>query len=291
MRVGLSPEISNAETLGECAKWNAHRNPTAVSVAQLFNSVYQTTLLMLMQYYSYSGETAQQLGAIREAIRTSMSMCIRPISEILTRLPLKDDPSVTAGPGFELTTDLRLPTQLENRWTIVLERMASDSAAAKELAKAGGELTRLDFVGESLRLVCWQSPDCRSRCKLMIAIRFAGRFQSRLATDPDPTDERRGVSGYIWAVAGEPDLDRIIRFQQPTVERTYSPKVGVLVTEVVVDGTACADHVLLGASVNLLGGPKFEVATVSSRKAGRNLLCRSRSRFPKAMCSYSAIAA
>ena len=44
-------------------------------------------------------------------------------------------------------------------------------------------------------------------------IKFEGWFQCRLATDPDPADEPRGVDGYIHAIPSERDLDRIIRLQ------------------------------------------------------------------------------
>ncbi len=37
----------------------------------------------------------------------------------------------------------------------------------------------------------------------MLVVNFAGWFQCRLATDPDPTDEPRGVSGFTFALAGE----------------------------------------------------------------------------------------
>jgi hypothetical protein len=92
----------------------------------------------------------------------------------------------------------------------------------------------------------------------MIWLRFEGWFQCRLATDPDPTDEPRGVSGYVCAVAGEPDLDRIIRFQPPTVQRTHCPQIGVFVTEVYSNGAMAAEHPLNGAVVNLLKNAKFE---------------------------------
>jgi hypothetical protein len=92
----------------------------------------------------------------------------------------------------------------------------------------------------------------------VIALRFSGHFECRLPTDPDPTDEPRGVSGSVWAVAGEPDLDRVIRFQKPRVQRKYAPPVGVYVREVVVNGTVTPDHPLTGAPVDLVGNPRFE---------------------------------
>ena len=53
----------------------------------------------------------------------------------------------------------------------------------------------------------------------MFFINFAGFFQIRLPTDPDPTDEKRGVSGYTFALAGEPDFDRILRLHDPVAPR------------------------------------------------------------------------
>ena len=44
-------------------------------------------------------------------------------------------------------------------------------------------------------------------------LHFEGYFQCRLATDPDPTREPRGVSGYTYALAGEDDLDQVIYLQ------------------------------------------------------------------------------
>src|SRR5690606_16465196 len=49
----------------------------------------------------------------------------------------------------------------------------------------------------------------------VLRIDFEGWFQVRLATDPDPSDEPRGVSGTTFALAGEPDFDRIVRFWEP----------------------------------------------------------------------------
>ena len=92
----------------------------------------------------------------------------------------------------------------------------------------------------------------------MLAVTFAGSAQCRLATDPDPYDEPRGVSGYLHAYAGEPDLDRLIRFQDPPFRRTRTPTIGVLVRSVVLDGAPVAGHPLQSARVQLLDRPKFE---------------------------------
>lgn len=46
-----------------------------------------------------------------------------------------------------------------------------------------------------------------------IQIHYEGYWQCRQATDPDPTEDPRGVSGYTYAVGDETDLDLIIRLQ------------------------------------------------------------------------------
>lgn len=60
----------------------------------------------------------------------------------------------------------------------------------------------------------------------MLTINFEGYFQMRMATDPDPSDELRGLSGYTFALPGEPDFDRVLHFQpdEPgVVQRVYGP--------------------------------------------------------------------
>ncbi|MGI8801574.1 MAG: hypothetical protein ACR2KV_05285 [Solirubrobacteraceae bacterium] len=91
----------------------------------------------------------------------------------------------------------------------------------------------------------------------MLELAFAGWFECRLATDPDPFDERRGVSGTTFACPGEPDLDRIIRFQPARTNRAPGPRVGVRVVGVSRHGRA-VEHRLRGAAVDLVGEPRFE---------------------------------
>jgi hypothetical protein len=92
----------------------------------------------------------------------------------------------------------------------------------------------------------------------MLTLNFEGWFQCRLATDPDPSDEPRGASGWTFAVAGEEDLDRIIRLQEPISPRSHGPEVGVLVRTVTVGERHILDHPLVGGQVQLLDEPKFE---------------------------------
>lgn len=94
-----------------------------------------------------------------------------------------------------------------------------------------------------------------------LTLGFEGFVQVRLATDPDPSDEPRGVSGWTHAVAGEPDLDRVLVLQDDDarrVRRSHGPQVGVTVRSVDIDGAASSGHPLIGARVELLDAPRFE---------------------------------
>jgi hypothetical protein len=105
-------------------------------------------------------------------------------------------------------------------------------------------------------------------------IGFEGYFMCRIATDPDPTNEERGLSGYTMALAKEAKLDQVIRLQ---VDEAFLAKngrpplremglhIGVTVRSVDSGGVPwAAGAPLLGARVQLAGkddpldGPVFE---------------------------------
>lgn len=100
----------------------------------------------------------------------------------------------------------------------------------------------------------------------LLTLRFAGWFQCRQATDPDPTDDPYGTSGYTMALAGEPPLDRQVRLQwapgkthlRPSDldrERVERIRRGVTLVGVDYDGVPDAQRtrLLAGAKVRLLG--------------------------------------
>jgi hypothetical protein len=103
----------------------------------------------------------------------------------------------------------------------------------------------------------------------MLEVDFAGWSQVRLATDPDPFDEIRGISGWTFALPREPDLDRVLRFQPPgTTRRVGGPKIGVGVIAVRDDGSPARRHPLRRARADLLGAPVFEGKNTAVAGAG-----------------------
>jgi hypothetical protein len=92
----------------------------------------------------------------------------------------------------------------------------------------------------------------------MLELQFEGWWQCRFATDPDPTDDPRGVSGPTFTVPGEPPFDRIVRLQDPVMPRyPHEDDIGVNVREVRVGGQAVPGHPLVGAAVSLKGDAEF----------------------------------
>ncbi len=92
----------------------------------------------------------------------------------------------------------------------------------------------------------------------MMEIQFDGWWQCRFATDPDPTDDPRGVSGPTFTTAGEPVFDRVIRFQSPVCPRwPFTDTVGVTVRAVAVHGELRPGSALVGQPVDLRGDPQF----------------------------------
>lgn len=108
-----------------------------------------------------------------------------------------------------------------------------------------------------------------------LTIRYEGYWQCRQATDPDPSGDPRGASGYVFATGRENDLDQIIRLQRDEIEdcdfRTVpeersSTRFGVFVRAVECDGRPWAPgQALVGGPVRWLPagkkdeGPRFEM--------------------------------
>ena len=126
-------------------------NPDTLEVAELFNAVYGSMMLMLMQFYAFAGEAVEQREGLRATIRQMMSGVVRPLGEVLTQMPASPDlPGMTAGPGFEFYTDLRIPSDRKNSWAIFHERLVHEAQACARLALKDGAPRRLAYLHENL---------------------------------------------------------------------------------------------------------------------------------------------
>ena len=106
-----------------------------------------------------------------------------------------------------------------------------------------------------------------------LIIQFSGWILMRIPTDPDPTDEPRGVSGYTFAFGNEPDLNREIFFWETDIykARSYTFPIGVRVDNATrIDaqtGKPIAITALKDARVDLL---RDKVTQLGPRLENRN---------------------
>jgi len=151
--VVLNPQTRRHRDAGEGATLIAHE--VTREVAELFNDIYSTMLLMLIQYYSYGGENASQRVMLRDSCRRMMSAVVRPLAEVLTEMPATNEPEGgKAGPGFEIYSGMRLAPDRANRWTVLQERLRQEVEDSRALAQYSGNylvLARLRRVGEAMQ--------------------------------------------------------------------------------------------------------------------------------------------
>jgi hypothetical protein len=160
--------ISNPRTLAQHADAPAlgtliTREQTR-QVAGIFNDVHEIAIVMLMQFYSFGGETTRQRRELQNAARAIMSAAVRPLAEILTQMPaFEPDDGWMAGAPFEFYSIPRLPPQLKPRWLILLQRLENagrDIRAHvqvqpdKKLAgRLGSIADKIDWLGGNIEKV------------------------------------------------------------------------------------------------------------------------------------------
>lgn len=102
--------------------------------------------------------------------------------------------------------------------------------------------------------------------KKSLVIKYAGRFLSRMSTDPDCSNHLYGVSGKSYAYVGEPVMSREIFFQPSSraYVRDHCQGASVLVTDAYVIDSKTNEtlysvaNLFKDAKVDLLESPIFE---------------------------------
>lgn len=213
--------------------------PSTVQVADIANRSYRALWLLLGGTYlhDWSASDPEETVTRRQdqrnrsmaSARWLMATVLRPLGEILARLPALDgdEHGPTAGMCFEQYGEFRVPAQPDARAAATvaeLDAIASDlDAVAGQPALsppwAGPRLAALAADVRSLRerFLGRVAPPSGERFEppspgRWMSVDFSGWYQVRLATGGDPYNDPRGVSGWQFALAGEPDMDRVLRF-------------------------------------------------------------------------------
>ena len=111
-------------------------------VAELFNAVYETMLLMLLRFFAHTEESESELEHLSRATLRLMATVLRPLGDALTKMPMGDTaPGKTAGPGFGYNRDIHLLPHKRSAWVFFGERLRDVALAATRLqAKHAGLL-------------------------------------------------------------------------------------------------------------------------------------------------------
>ena len=129
-------------------------NPAAREVLGLFNSAYETLLLLMYRLYGHPHLESLQVTALAYTLFPMMTQVIRPLAEILTSLPAFDHPSdQRAGPSFEIATAISLLPHAAAAEQVLTEKLQALSATALGLGQRHDLPDRLTSIGQNLMIM------------------------------------------------------------------------------------------------------------------------------------------
>ncbi len=122
----------------------------AIQVSDLFNEVYVAMLNLLGRFFVTTEETEREAAVLGDAAIEMMTGAIRPLGELLARLPADDGHSgMNAGPSFVVRTLHALPHKT-SAWHLMRERAGELRDYTGGLAEKGRETKALEQVQASL---------------------------------------------------------------------------------------------------------------------------------------------
>jgi CDGSH-type Zn-finger protein len=105
-------------------------------VADLFNTAYDTMLLMLLRFFAHTEESEEELRMLARGTLRLMASVLRPLGEALTKLPAgPSHPGKTAAPGFGYNRDVHLLAHKGSAWIFFLERLWELAGRTTQLAQ------------------------------------------------------------------------------------------------------------------------------------------------------------
>jgi len=112
-------------------------DPFSHELADLFNTAYDTMLLMLLRFFAHVEEGEEELRMLARGTLRLMASVLRPLAEALTKLPAGTaHPGKTAGPGFGYNRDVHLLAHKGSAWIFFLERLWELAGRTTQLAQA-----------------------------------------------------------------------------------------------------------------------------------------------------------
>jgi hypothetical protein len=128
-------------------------DPTTAAVTDLFDTIYDLILQLIVRYFAFGEETDEQLGVLADTAVGLMFAAIKPLGMALATLPLgPQHPGVNAGANFQLAyrSSFLLPHR-RAAWIRFSERLDEAADFADGIAAEGALRSTLDDVAASLR--------------------------------------------------------------------------------------------------------------------------------------------
>jgi hypothetical protein len=125
------------------------------AVSDLFNACYAALVQLLYRFFQHTEETDAELSMLGETAVLMMLQVIRPLGELLTRLPAGPHaPGMTAGPSFMLTSATPVTPHKPAAWTILHERLLELAEVCDRLMAGAPEV----LAGVRQRLAASAAP-------------------------------------------------------------------------------------------------------------------------------------
>ncbi len=127
-------------------------DPLTAEISELFNASYQVLLQVLIRYFIHGTESDEELTILSNVAVDAMFLLIKPLGELLTRLPVGPDlPGKMAGPSFEMYRAGNILPHRYGAWTVLHERLLELATYCDRLIKQPGAPQELAAVGANAR--------------------------------------------------------------------------------------------------------------------------------------------
>ncbi len=143
---------------------NVITNELSRDTVEIFAAAYEVMLQILARYFAHTDEDEEQRYALKSAFLNLMPFVLSPIGKAITELPAGDGfPGKTAGPSFEVFSDVALLPQMTSAWAYFRERLdeiaeacdsvANDPRASQPLKDVLGKVSAaLQRIADSISL-------------------------------------------------------------------------------------------------------------------------------------------
>jgi hypothetical protein len=127
-------------------------DPLTAEISELFNASYQVLLQVLIRYSIHGTESDEELTILSNVAVDTMFLLIKPLGELLTRLPVGPDlPGKMAGPSFEMYRAGNILPHRYGAWTILHERLIELATYCDRIIKQPGAPQELVTAGANMR--------------------------------------------------------------------------------------------------------------------------------------------